>query len=166
MKRNLIPSPLWGGLGWGCQRQSFPRRTPMPKSRKSGTLQGRSLRRRMTEAEKRLWWHLERVPVEGTHFRRQVALGPYVADFICHGAKLIIEVDGDQHGYDEGLRADATRTAWLTSQGYRVLRFWNHEVMTQIDLVLDTIHSALRTASPNDSVYTPTPSPSPQGGGE
>lgn len=120
----------------------------------------------MTEAEKRLWWHLERVPVEGTHFRRQATLGPYVADFICHGAKLIIEVDGAQHGYDEGLRTDATRTAWLSAQGYRVLRFWNHEVMTQIEVVLDTIHSALRTTSSNDSAYTPTPRPSPQGGGE
>jgi very-short-patch-repair endonuclease len=64
------------------------------------------------------------------------------------------------------LRTDATRTAWLSAQGYRVLRFWNHDVMTQIDIVLDTILAALRTASPNDSAYTPTPSPSPQGGGE
>jgi very-short-patch-repair endonuclease len=121
----------------------------------------------MTEAETRLWRHLERVPVQGTHFRRQAAIGPYVADFACHGAKLVIEVDGSQHGLEQGMSADASRTAWLASQGYRVLRFWNHEVMTQIDVVLDTIHAALYTAYSNGAgADTPTPSPSPQGGGE
>ncbi|MGO4574028.1 endonuclease domain-containing protein [Microvirga sp. 2TAF3] len=139
----------------------------MPRSRKPGTLRSRSLRKQMTEAEKRLWWHLERVPVEKGHFRRLAAIGPYVVDFVCHSAGLVIEVDGFQHGFEEGLRADAARTAWLSSQGYQVLRFWNDEVMSQIDVVLDTIHAALYTASSNGAgAVTPTPSPSPQGGGE
>jgi very-short-patch-repair endonuclease len=121
----------------------------------------------MTEAEQRLWWYLETVPVEGSHFRRQAAIGPYVVDFVCHRSRLIIEVDGAQHGFEQGLRADVTRTAWLTSQEYRVLRFWNNEVLAQIDVVLDTIYAALYTASSNGAgADTPTPSPSPQGGGE
>ncbi len=126
----------------------------------------------MTEAEKRLWWHLERVPLANTHFRKQAPIGPYVADFVCHRAGLIIEVDGSQHGLEHGARSDAARTAWLSSQGYRVLRFWNHEVLSQIDVVLDTIHAALYTPC-NESASlqgsgadTPTPDPSPQGGVE
>ncbi|WP_245416112.1 endonuclease domain-containing protein [Microvirga sp. 17 mud 1-3] len=130
-------------------------------------MRARSLRRRMTEAEKRLWWHLKRVPVESGHFRRQSPIGPYVADFVHHTARLIVEVDGSQHGFDQGLRSDAVRTEWLAAEGYRVLRFWNNEVMLQIDVVLDTIHAALYTASSNGAgAGTPTPSPSPQGGGE
>ena len=121
----------------------------------------------MTDAEKRLWWHLERVPVEGTHFRRQAAIGPYVADFACLSAKLVIEIDGSHHGFEANASADASRTGWLNDRGFRVLRFWNHEIMTEIDVVLDTIHAALYTASPSGlGAVTPTTYPSPQGGGE
>ena len=139
----------------------------MPRTRQLGTQRARSLRQRMTEAEKRLWWHLGRVPVGASHFRRHAAIGPYVVHFVSHGARLIIEVDGAQHGTEAGLRADLVRTQWLESQGYRVLRFWNHEVMTQIEAVLDTIFASLYTASTiGVGADTPTPSPSPQGGGE
>jgi very-short-patch-repair endonuclease len=121
----------------------------------------------MTDAEKRLWWHLQRIPLADTHFRKQAPVGPYVADFVCHKAKLIVEVDGSQHGLENGLRSDAARTAWLRLQGYRILRFWNHEVTSQIDVVLDTIYAALYTAPSNGAgADTPTPNPSPQGGGE
>ncbi|WP_262296218.1 endonuclease domain-containing protein [Microvirga sesbaniae] len=121
----------------------------------------------MTDAERRLWWHLKRVPLAGTHFRKQAPIGPYVADFVCHSARLILEVDGSQHGSESGLRSDAARSAWLKMQGYQVLRFWNHDVMNQIDVVLDTIYAALYTASSNGAgADTPTPNPSPQGGGE
>jgi very-short-patch-repair endonuclease len=96
-----------------------------------------------------------------------VPIGPYIADFVCHRAKLVIEVDGAQHGYPREAQADEARTRWLVSQGYQVLRFWNHEVFGQIEVVLDTIHAALYTASPAGvGAGTPTPSPSPQGGGE
>ena len=118
------------------------------------------LRRAMTDAEKRLWWHLRaRLPLSGTHFRRQVPIGPYVADFACLGHKLIIEVDGDQHGSDEAMAYDARRDAYLKREGFRLLRFTNREVMIELDAVLDTIHAALVAA-------TPTPYPSPQGGGD
>jgi very-short-patch-repair endonuclease len=122
--------------------------------------QARALRRSLTEPEKRLWWHLRhRVPIEGTHFRRQVAIGPYIADFCCLGARLVVEVDGEQHGRDAGVERDSKRTAYLAEQGFRVVRFTNREVMREIDVVLDTVLAALGPA-------TPTPNPSPQGGGE
>lgn len=97
--------------------------------------------------------------MSGTHFRRQKALGPYVVDFVCLSHRLIIEVDGDQHGTDEALAYDARRDAYLKKNGYRLLRFSNREVMTELEAVLDTVFAAL--AAP-----TPTPYPSPQGGGE
>ena len=120
----------------------------------------RGLRRSLTEPERRLWWHLRhRLPSEGTHFRREVAIGPYVADFCCVGEHLIVEVDGEQHGFDRNRIRDEQRTQFLEQRGFRVLRFSNREVMTSIDIVLDTILAALGTSPP-------TPGPSPQGGGE
>ena len=114
----------------------------------------------LTEPERRLWWHLRnRLPLSDTHFRRQVPIGSYIADFCCLGARLVIEVDGGQHTTDQAGAYDNRRTAYLTSQGFRVLRFTNSEVMLNMTTVLDTIHAALVRA-------TPTPSPSPQGGGE
>ncbi len=119
----------------------------------------RALRRSLTEPEKRLWRALrQRLSVGGSHFRRQVALDRYVADFCCLKARLIVEVDGNQHGTDAALVYDVARAAALEAQGFRVLRFTNRDVMTGIDVVLDTILAALATP-------TPTPGPSPQGGG-
>ena len=110
-----------------------------------------------TVAEKKLWWHLRhRLGTEDTHFRRQVRLGPYIADFVSHRARLVIEVDGGQHG--DSAAADAHRTRFLESEGYRVLRFWNNDVLQNIDGVLEVIRIA--------TTATPTPNPSPQGGGE
>jgi very-short-patch-repair endonuclease len=117
----------------------------------------RTMRKQPTEAERELWWHLRhRLPVSETHFRRQVRIGRYIVDFASHGAKLAIEIDGSQHA--EQAAADAERTRFIEAQGYRVVRFWNNEVLTNIDGVLAAIQSALAT--------TPTPDPSPQGGGE
>ena len=117
----------------------------------------RGMRKEPTEAEQKLWWHLRhRLPVEGTHFRRQVQIGPYLADFACHRSKLIVEIDGGQHA--ERTAQDAARTVRLEAEGYRVLRFWNNDVLSNTDGVLTVIQSALTT--------TPTPDPSPQGGGE
>jgi very-short-patch-repair endonuclease len=125
-----------------------------------------TLRRITTEPEKRLWMLLrKRLPQEGQHFRRQVALGSYVVDFACFSAHLIIEVDGDRHGYDAALRYDAQRSTWLETQGFRVLRFTNRQVMTEAEMVIDTIFAAL-SGSIEFCPSTPTPIPSPQGGGE
>ncbi len=132
-----------------------PERAPTSKARG----RARALRRRATEPEQKLWWHLRyHLPVDGTHFRRQVPVGPYIADFCCLKARLVIEVDGDQHGFDENLLRDEKRTAYLSSQGYSVLRFSNQEVMTEMSVVLEAIYAHLTA--------TPTPNPSPQGGGE
>jgi very-short-patch-repair endonuclease len=111
-----------------------------------------------TEAERKLWWHLRhRLPVEATtHFRRQVRLGRYIVDFASHRACLVIEVDGGQHA--ERTAQDLERTRFIESHGYRVLRYWNNDVLTNINGVLEDILSAITT--------TPTPNPSPQGGGE
>jgi very-short-patch-repair endonuclease len=88
-----------------------------------------------------------------------------VVDFVCHSARLIIEVDGSHHGYDRQAQVDADRTQWLASHGYRVLRFWNREVLTDIEVVLDTVFAALYTpCSTGTAADTQTRSPCPQGG--
>ena len=117
----------------------------------------RRMRKTPTEAERKLWWHLRhRLPLNGSHFRRQVQIGPYIADFACHELKLVIEIDGGQHGVRT--TKDEARTRRLELEGYRVLRFWNNEVLANIDGVLAEIQSSI--------TITPTPAPSPQGGGE
>jgi very-short-patch-repair endonuclease len=101
----------------------------------------KELHRNMTPAEARLWAHLRVHRTQGIHFRNQHAIGNYVVDFCSPRKKLIIEIDGDQHL--EQVEYDAKRTAFLASQGYRVLRFWNNEVMNDIDGVLHLIELAL-----------------------
>lgn len=99
----------------------------------------------MTEAEKKLWWALRhRLILEGTHFRRQVSIGPYIADFCCHSAKLIIEADGGQHYTDDGAEQDATRTPFLEAQGFDVLRFPNVMIYDNIDSVVETFFARLQ----------------------
>lgn len=94
-----------------------------------------------TTAEARLWAHLRLKRLAGIRFRRQDAIGRYVVDFCSPEAKLIIELDGSQHLQQTG--QDALRTAYLHSQGYRVLRFWNSDVLKDIDAVVRLIQEAL-----------------------
>jgi len=94
----------------------------------------------MTPAERALWQALREI-FPAAHFRKQVPFGPYYADFASHGAKLVIEVDGGHHG--EAADYDAGRTAFLNDEGYRVLRFWNNEVLGNLDGVLTAIAAAL-----------------------
>jgi very-short-patch-repair endonuclease len=108
----------------------------------------KALRENTTTAEDVLWRHLRRVEINGSHFRRQVPIGPYIADFACLKKRLVIEVDGSQHGDDEGLRRDEVRTRWLNSEGYRVIRFWNNDVMSRTDAVLETIHDIIAVTPP------------------
>ena len=77
------------------------------------------------------------------HFRRQAPISPYIADFACHSARLVIEVDGGQHGLDDEAAADARRTLWLEGEGYRVLRFWNPDVLGNMDGVMQVVCEAL-----------------------
>jgi very-short-patch-repair endonuclease len=111
----------------------------------------RRLRSEMTDAENHLWTRLRRKQIGGYRFRRQVPIGPYVVDFACLHSWLAIEVDGGQHG--EAIERDDRRTAWLESRGFRVLRFWNNEVLQQTDGVLERINKAL--------LEPPPPRPSP-----
>ncbi|NRP84683.1 hypothetical protein GFPCMMHI_00560 [Ensifer adhaerens] len=83
----------------------------------------RRLRAGSTDAEAKLWKHLWRIPIEGTHFRRQVPIGRYFADFACHQIGLIIELDGSQHADEAARRYDAERTSDLENEGYHVVRF-------------------------------------------
>jgi len=99
----------------------------------------RKLRATPTDAELRLWSRLRRKQLDGFRFRRQQPLGAYVVDLFCPEAKLIIEVDGGQHAEESPVREN-----WLKSRGYRVLRFWNNDVLGNTEGVLLTIREALR----------------------
>jgi very-short-patch-repair endonuclease len=103
----------------------------------------------MTEAEKALWKALRAHRFEGVQFRRQAPMGPYIVDFVAHDAKLVIELDGGQHGTDEGRAKDGERDAWLGARGYRVLRFWNAEVLTNLEGVLMMVGAALPPSQPS-----------------
>jgi len=102
-----------------------------------------NLRRKQTEAEKVLWARLRSRQVTGTKFRRQQPIGRYIADFVSLETKLIVEIDGGQHDDNEGRANDERRTAWLNEKGFRVLRFWNNDVLTNTNGVLEKISEAL-----------------------
>ena len=106
----------------------------------------RTLRHHQTDTERELWHLLRDRELSGYKFRRQVPLGPYVADFVCLSARLIVELDGGQHG--EQITYDSERTKWLEAQDFRVLRFWNNQVFEERDAVLATILSELIAPSP------------------
>ncbi len=152
-----LPSPrellrvVGRGKGWGARMTEarsgdFDARVP----------RARKLRRDMTDAERKLWWHLRRLPIEHSHFRRQATIGPYFADFAYHERRLVIEVDGAQHNEPENVARDAERSAYLRSQGYRVLRFWNNDVLKNIDGVMEAVLTAM-----HQSEASPPPLPPP-----
>jgi very-short-patch-repair endonuclease len=99
------------------------------------------LRKNLTDAEARLWARLRFKQIDGFRFRRQQPIGPYAGDFFCPAAKLIIEIDGGQHVADR--ERDERRTRWLEARGYRVIRFWNNDVLGNINGVLLAIQRAL-----------------------
>ena len=99
------------------------------------------LRNNATDAERRLWGHLRRRQLGGFKFRRQRPIGRYICDFVCLEASVVIELDGSQHVVD--VPYDANRDAFLQSAGYRVLRFWNGDVLARTDSVVETIFEAL-----------------------
>ncbi len=127
----------------------------------------RTLRNNATPAERILWQELRLLKSEGRHFRRQVRLAGYVADFACHYPKLVIELDGGQHG--DAIEYDTQRTIALNKEGYEVLRFWNNDVLEALEGVVDRIRHAakLPTAFTYEHLSTKRlpPKPSPQGRG-
>jgi len=103
-------------------------------------VRARALRARMTDAERKLWFALRDRRFAHFKFRRQVPLGRYVADFVCFDARLVVEVDGGQHA--QSMR-DKLRDRWLVANGFRVLRFWNNDVLSNLDGVSTRIAEAL-----------------------
>ncbi|HEY4204996.1 MAG TPA: endonuclease domain-containing protein [Xanthobacteraceae bacterium] len=146
----LPPLLRRGGVGGGGTRQ-------MSRSIDRRVRRARSFRQNPTDAERKLWQQLRKLQLGSSHIRRQATIGPYFADFACHTNRIVIEIDGGQHADST---ADLARTAYLNTQGYRVLRFWNNDVLDNIDGVIETVISAFRMAPP-----TPDPSP-PQERGE
>jgi very-short-patch-repair endonuclease len=114
------------------------------------------LRRDMTEAERKLWSTLRNSQLDGAKFRRQQPIGPFIADFVCQQARLIIEADGSQHSESAG---DVRRTTFLESKGYRVLRFWNNDILKTLEGVAESILAALATPHPaQPAAESPSPS--------
>ena len=137
------PSPLWGE---GRVRGGVVCESPHDYAR--------GLRRRQTDAERRLWARLRDRRLQGAKFARQVPIGPYVVDFCCRELKVIVELDGGQHAVQA--RSDTARAVFLEALGYRVLRFWNNDALANTDGVLERIVQALAAR--------PSPRPSPQMG--
>ena len=106
-----------------------------------GSCRANELRRNQTEAEKLLWYRLRGRRLSGHKFRRQLPIGPYIADFVCLSARVIVEVDGGQHA--EQTAYDAARERYIRKAGFEVLRFWNNEVIENLDGVLHVLLEAL-----------------------
>ena len=127
----------------------------------------KALRHRMTDSERQLWTQLRAHRMKPWKFKRQQPIGPYIVDFVCFQANLVIEVDGGQH---QDNMADLARDAWLEGQGFRVLRFWNNEVLKEMPAVLEKIMEILHpsatapgVALPPASMRSSPPAPLPQG---
>ncbi len=117
----------------------------------SKTRFAKTLRQNMTDAEHCLWKHLRGHRLDGIKFKRQQPIGPYIVDFVCFDARLVIEIDGGQHLES---KTDHVRDTWLSEHGFRVLRFWNNEVLNETAAVLERIIESL----------PPLPNPSPARG--
>ena len=120
------------------------------------TLRSRDLRNNATDAERALWQHLSNRQLNGVRFNRQVPIGPFICDFVARSIKLVIELDGGQHA--SSTTYDTNRTTFLEQRGYRVIRFWNHDVLENIEGVMTLIEEALKVR--------PSPGPSRKAGGE
>ena len=114
----------------------------------------KNLRTNNTNAERLLWSHLRARRLDGLKFRRQQPLGQFILDFVCFESRIVIELDGGQHSWEK--ERDKTRDVWLNKEGFKVLRFWNHEVFKNLDGVLEVI-------SENCSNHPPLPPPIKRG---
>ena len=112
------------------------------------TILARNLRHKQTDAERNLWSRLRRSQLNGVKFRRQQPVGDYIVDFISFEKRLIIEIDGGQHIESTKNENDRARTEYLESRGYRVIRFWNTDIMQNIEDVIDEILNTLTFTSP------------------
>jgi len=108
-------------------------RNDVPRSARA---RARAMRRTLTDAERMLWHALRDRRLQSVKFRRQTPIGPHIADFLCVEHKLVVEADGSQHAQRP---RDGARDEWLRSNGYKILRFWNHDILTVRESVLATI---------------------------
>ena len=144
------PSPL---AGEGAAR----RRRGADEGALNLTRAARALRSRMTDAERKLWFALKGRRFDAFKFRRQVPIGPYIADFLCFESRLVVEVDGGQHA--ESAR-DVERDAWLARNAFRVVRYWNNDVLQNLEGVLTDLVTELNTTPhPSSSLRSTPPSP-------
>ena len=121
-------------------------------------IHAKAMRAGQTPAEQRLWYHLRAHRFMGLKFKRQKPIGPYIVDFVCLERGMIIEVDGGQHG--DHVDYDLRRNQWLASQGLTVLRFWNHDVLNRMEMVLERIRQAVeKPSSPAQPPSPPAPLP-------
>jgi very-short-patch-repair endonuclease len=146
------PLPL-AGEGWGGGLSTSevsmvdPEKPTWNVSKRLGA-NARELRKNSTDAERILWSELRDHRLNGIGFRRQVPIKNYIADFACHAAKVVVELDGGQHFSDQAEAADAARSAVIAARGFQVLRFSNHDVMTNRAGVLETIAAAVVARAP------------------
>ena len=137
-----FPSPQGGGELPEAFVNTGRSRYPSPRPLHAAN--AKRMRRNLTPAEKKLWYALRHsLALQNTHFRRQVPLGPFISDFCCLASRPIVEVDGGQHFTDQAENYDNARTAYLTGQGFKVLRFSNYDVLRAIDDVVATIRASL-----------------------
>lgn len=134
----------------------------MAWAKRASTEQARELRINATDAERRLWSAIRNRQLSGVRFNRQVRIGPYICDFAARTPGLVIELDGGQHMLEAS--SDSKRTRFLEADGYHVLRFWNHEVMENLDGVVTAIEMTLK-ALPLDRSHAPQIN-LPRAGGE
>jgi very-short-patch-repair endonuclease len=147
-----LPLPL-AGEGWGGGLSASEVSVVDPKHpdwKVSDRLRtnARTLRKNSTDVERILWSELRDHRLNGASFRRQVPIKNFIADFVCHAAKLVIELDGGQHFSDQAEKKDAARSAVIEAQGFKVLRFSNHDVMKNRASVLETIAAAVAERAP------------------
>ena len=112
------------------------------------TERSRELRLNATDAERKLWSNLRARQVAGVRFNRQYPIGPFICDFVARSRGLVIEIDGGQHA--QAATYDARRTCYIEERGYRVLRFWNNDVLTNLEAVVFEIEKALETQGMRD----------------
>jgi very-short-patch-repair endonuclease len=117
------------------------------------TAKAKELRKNSTDAERALWRQLRAHRLVGYKFRRQQPVGRYIVDFVCFEKQVIVELDGGQHA--EQVAYDAERTAWLQDRGFRVLRFWNHEALQNLEAVVEAIVRACERNSSNAYLSQP-----------
>jgi very-short-patch-repair endonuclease len=136
------PPPPLAGEG----REGAASRTPEWRVKPKTRQRARALRSDLTKAERVIWYGLRAHRLDGASFRRQTPIGAYIVDFVSHAAKLVIEIDGGQHFDAPGEARDKRRDVFLAAKGFRVIRFNNHDVMTNRAGVLETIATAVRDA--------------------